>query len=61
MWADGGDDPAIEELAAAGDRQQLCRLLLHSAWGWGSSTSHQEAVGLLRDLPGDDTVPTVLV
>jgi len=61
MWADDVDDPAILELAAAGDREGLCKLLLHSAWGWGSSTGHQEAVGLLRDLPDDDTVPTVLV
>jgi len=61
MRADGADDPAMQELAAVRDREGLCRLLLQSAWGWGSSTRHQEAVGLLRDLPSDATVPTVLV
>ncbi len=55
------DDPALDELAGAGDREGLCRLLLHSAWGWGSSTRHEEAVGLLRDLPSEASVPNVLV
>jgi len=51
----------MEELATARDPEGLCRLLLRSAWGWGSSTRHQEAVDLLRDLPSDATVPNVLV
>lgn len=51
----------MEELAAARDREELCQLLLQSSWGWGSSTRHQEAVGLLTDLPGHAAVPSVLV
>ena len=61
MRADGADDPAMEELLATQDPEALCRLLLQSTWGWGSSTRHQEAVGLLRDLPREATVPNVLV
>jgi hypothetical protein len=61
MWGDGADDPAMEESAEARDREGLCRLLLQSAWGWGSSTRHEEAVGLLRDLPSETGVPNVLV
>jgi hypothetical protein len=54
-------DPAMEELAAAGDPDELCRLLLRSPWGWGSSTRHQEAVSLLRGLGGRGTLPGSLV
>jgi hypothetical protein len=61
MSADAADDPAMQELAAARDREGLCRLLLQSSWGWGSSTGHEEAVGLLRDLPSEAGVPNVLV
>jgi hypothetical protein len=61
MRDDNAHDPAAEELTEARDREELCRLLLHYAWGWGSSTRHQEAVGLLRDLPSQPSVPDVLV
>jgi hypothetical protein len=61
MRADGADDPAMEDLAAARDHEELCRLLLQSSWGRGSSARHQEAVGLLRDLPSEAGVPSVLV
>jgi hypothetical protein len=45
------DDP-LSELADAADADELCRLLLESAWGWGSSTDHREAVELLRSVRG---------
>ena len=45
------DDP-LSELADAADADELCRLLLESAWGWRSSTRHLEAVELLRSLRG---------
>jgi hypothetical protein len=45
------DDP-LSELADAADADELCRLLLESAWGWGSSTGHMEAVDLLRSVRG---------
>jgi hypothetical protein len=57
--ADG--DPAIEELTAAGDSDELCRLLLRSPWGWGSSTRHEEAIILLRALHVRGTLPASLV
>jgi hypothetical protein len=44
--------PALEELAEAEDGDELCRLLLESPWGWGSSTQHREAVELLERVPG---------
>ena len=53
-------DPAMEELAAARDSDELCRLLVQSPWGWGSSTRHGEAVSLLRGLRGG-TLPGSLV
>lgn len=54
-------DPAIEELAACADPDVLCRLLVRSPWGWGSSTRHGEAVSLLRGLRGRGTLPGSLV
>lgn len=45
------DDP-LSELADAADADELCRLLLESAWGWGLSTDHREAVELLRSMRG---------
>lgn len=45
-------DDSLAELAGAGDADELCRLLLESAWGWGSSTRHTEAVELLRSVRG---------
>src|SRR5271166_338435 len=53
-------DPAMGELAAARDSDELCRLLVQSPWGWGSSTRHGEAVSLLRGLRGG-TLPGSLV
>ena len=40
-------EEAFEELAAIGDAEELCRRLLASPWGWGSSTRQAEAVELL--------------
>ncbi len=50
----------MEELAAARDSDQLCRLLVQSPWEWGSSIRHGEAVSLLRGLRGG-TLPGSLV
>ena len=33
MRAEADEDPAIEELAAAEDPDELCRLLVRSPWG----------------------------
>ena len=60
MQTESHGDPAMEELAAARDSDELCRLLLQSPWGWGSSTRHEEAVSLLRGLHGG-TLPGSLV
>src|SRR5215472_8985914 len=60
MRTESYDDPAMEELAAARDSDELCRLLVRSPWGWGSSTRHGEAVSLLRGLRGG-TLPGLLV
>lgn len=57
MWNEADHDAALEELAAAEDADQLCRLLLCSSWGWGSSTRHGEAVDLLRRARGRGTLP----
>ena len=57
MWIEVENDIALEELTAAKDADQLCRLLLRSAWGWGSSTRHREAVDLLRRTRGRGTLP----
>jgi hypothetical protein len=59
--AEADEDPAIEELAAAGDSDELCQLLVRSPWGWGSSTRHGEAVSLLRATHGRGTLPGSLV
>ena len=60
MRTEAYGDPAMEELAAVPDSDELCRLLVQSPWGWGSSTRHQEAVSLLRGLDGG-TLPGSLV
>ena len=57
MWTEAGRDEALEELAAAEDSDELCRLLLRSPWGWGSSTRQGEAVHLLRAVHGRGTLP----
>ena len=45
-------DEAFEELVAIDDAEELCRRLLASPWGWGSSTLHAEAVELLANVQG---------
>src|SRR5260370_29823863 len=60
MRTESYGDPAMEELAATRDSDELCRLLVQSPWGWGSSTRHGEAVSLLRVLSGG-TLPGSLV
>ena len=61
MRTESYGDPAMEELAAARDSDELCRLLLQSPCGWGSSTRHEEAVSLLRGIHGRGTLPGSLV
>lgn len=61
MMFEDDDDPAIQELAEARNTEELCRLLVQSRWGWGSSTRHHEATGLLRDLPGTLGLPSTFV
>ncbi len=61
MWIEEGHDDALEELAAAEDADELCRLLVRSPWGWGSSTRCGEAIGLLRSTAGRGTFPGSLV
>ncbi len=57
MWIEADHDTALEELTAAEDADELCRLLLRSPRGWGSSTRHGEAVDLLRKTHGRGTLP----
>ena len=57
MWTEPDGDSALEELAAAGDADELCQLLLGSPQGWGWSTRHGEAVDLLRRTRGSGTLP----
>jgi hypothetical protein len=61
MQTESYGDPAMEELADAQDSDELCRLLLQSPWGWGSSTRHQEAVSLLCGIHGRGALPGSLV
>lgn len=61
MMFEDDDDPAVHELAAARNADELCRLLVQSPWGWGSSTRHHEATSLFRDLPGAPGLPSTLV
>ncbi len=51
------DDPAIAELSAIEDADELCRRLLESPWGWGSSSRCAEAVDLLAGVCGSGTLP----
>ena len=46
------DDWNLERFAAIDDAEELCRQLLASPGGWGSSTRHTEAVELLERLAG---------
>ena len=51
------EDPAIAELSAIEDADELCRRLLESAWGWGSSSRCSEAVDLLARVRGTGSLP----
>jgi hypothetical protein len=51
------DDLALRELSSARDTDELCRLLLQSAWGWRSSSRYAEAVDLLGKVQGTGTLP----
>jgi hypothetical protein len=55
------DDAPLEELAAIEDAEELCRQLLASSWGWGSSTRHTEAVELLARVFGSGGFPASFV
>ena len=55
------DDEPLEELAAINDADELCRQLLGSGGGWGSSTRHAEAVELLANVHGSGELPASLV
>lgn len=57
----GFGDEAFEELVAIDDAEELCRRLLSSPCGWGSSTRHAEAVGLLADVRGTGELPMSFV
>lgn len=61
MMFEDDDDPAVHELAAARDAEELCKLLVQSRCGRGSSARHHEATGLLRDLPGTPDLSSALV
>jgi hypothetical protein len=55
-----GETP-LEELVAIDDAEELCRRLLASPWGWGSSTRHTEAVELLANVQGTGELPASFV
>jgi hypothetical protein len=55
------DNAPLDELAAIEDAEELCRRLLASSWGWGSSTSHMEAVELLAKVHGTSELPASFV
>lgn len=54
-------EAAFQELVAIDDAEELCRRLLASPWGWGSSTRHGEAVELLASVRGTGELPTSFV
>ena len=51
------DDPALAELSAIEEADELCRRLLESPWGWGHSSRCAEAVDLLASVHGTGTLP----
>ncbi len=55
------DDAPLEELAASSDAEELCRQLLASPWGLGSSTRYREAFGLLANVQGAGDLPASFV
>jgi len=54
-------DGTSEELLAIDDAEELCRRLLASPWGWGSSTRHVEAIELLAKVHGTSELPASFV
>ncbi len=60
MMLSFGEVP-FEELVAIGDAEELCRRLLASPWGWGSSTRHMEAVELLANVRCTGELPASFV
>src|SRR5207245_939638 len=51
------EDWGLDRLAAIDDAEELCRQLLASPGGWGSSTRHVEAVELLERVHGTSELP----
>jgi hypothetical protein len=51
------DDWGLDRFAAIEDAEELCRQLLASPGGWGSSTRHIEAVELLEQIGGTSELP----
>ena len=59
-WQEGqlpDEDHALAELSAIEEADELCRRLLESPWGWGSSSRCTEAVDLLAGVHGTGTLP----
>ena len=56
-----GDDAPLEKLAVIKDAEELCRQLVASPWGWGSSTRHTEAVELLARVHASSELPASFV
>jgi hypothetical protein len=57
----GIGDHAFEQLSAIDDADELCRRLLASPCGWGSSTRHSEAIELLANLQNTSGLPASFV
>jgi hypothetical protein len=55
------DDWGLDRFAAIDDAEELCRQLLASSGGWGSSTRHLEAVELLARVAGSSELPASFV
>lgn len=55
------DDWGAERFAAIDDAEDLCRELLASSGGWGSSTRYGEAVELLERVAGTSELPRSFV
>jgi hypothetical protein len=55
------EDSGLEKLAAVDGSEELCRQLLASGGGWGSSTRHMEAVELLAQVNGTSELPASFV
>jgi hypothetical protein len=55
------DDASLDELAESEDAEELCRRLLESPRGWGSSTTHMEAIELLAKVHGTSELPASFV